>query len=141
MSLLSRAIGIHPVADPIRAAGEVFDGLFTSDEERLTHQEVMERLRQQPYLMQMLLNMQEAKHRTIWVAGWRPFIGWVGGVGLAWFVIIEPLLLWYVAISGSDISVPMFQPERADFLFNIMLAMLGINMAARTVEKVKGVTR
>ncbi len=62
-------------AAPIEAVGNVLDGLFTSDEEKLDKQIIMARLAQQPSLAQIELNKVEAAHRSLFVAGWRPFIG------------------------------------------------------------------
>ena len=62
------------IADPIEALGKTADSLFTSDEERLKAQRDIEELRQKPYVMQILTNITEAGHRSVFVAGWRPFL-------------------------------------------------------------------
>lgn len=74
--------------------GETLDKLFTSDDERLSRQEAIERLRQQPHLAQIDLNKIEAQHRHWFVAGWRPFFGWVGGIALAWQFVGYDLAAW-----------------------------------------------
>ena len=51
--------------------------------------------------MQTAINEMEAKHRTIFVAGWRPFIGWVCGIALAYNFIIRDMLVWYMGASNS----------------------------------------
>ena len=43
----------------------------------------------------------EAKHRTIFVAGWRPFIGWVCGIALAYNFIIRDMLVWYMGAATA----------------------------------------
>ena len=40
------------------------------------------------------INKIEAAHISIFVAGWRPFIGWVCGVGILWAFIIQPIAIW-----------------------------------------------
>ena len=75
---------------PIEAVGNVLDGLFTSDEERLDKKIILERLAQQPSLAQTEINKVEASHRSMFVAGARPFILWVCGVGLANAFLIAP---------------------------------------------------
>ena len=55
---------------------------------------------------QLEINKQEATHASIFVAGWRPFIGWVCGTALVWNFIIQPLLLW-VAWMMPDLGIDM----------------------------------
>lgn len=79
----------------------------------------------QEALAQSEVNKVEAGHRSIFVAGWRPAIGWGCGVALLYNTVLAPLTGWGVADLG--------------FLQTVLLAMLGIS-ASRTVEKVKGVS-
>lgn len=76
-------------------------------------------------LAQAGINRVEAGHRSVFVAGWRPAIGWVCGGALVYNVILAPAF----HLQGADLG----------FLQTILLAMLGIS-ASRTVEKIKGVT-
>lgn len=87
-----------------------------------------ERLHEQ-MIAQAATNTAEAKHSSIFVAGWRPAVGWVCAAGLAVQVIILPF------ISGlADVTFP-FDTE---LLILTMSGMLGIG-GLRTYEKVKGV--
>ena len=43
---------------------------------------------------QILTNREEAKHKSIWVSGWRPFCGWGCGVALAYHFILSPLIIF-----------------------------------------------
>lgn len=120
---------------PIEAVGNVLDGLFTSDEEKLDKQIIMQRLAQQPSLAQIELNKIEAQHRSIFVAGWRPFIGWVCGIALFYNFVVRDIIAWILTQSGSHFSPP---PELAmEHLMTVLLALLGLG-GLRTVEKVKG---
>jgi hypothetical protein len=87
-------------------------------------------------LAQIDLNKTEAAHGSIFVAGWRPFIGWVGGAGLAWAFIVQPVATWALAIWAPGTSVPSIV---TDNLFELVLAMLGLG-GMRTFEKIRGVT-
>lgn len=130
MGFLSNLIGGgDAVAKPVEAVGNVLDALFTSDEERLDKKIVLERLAQQPGLAQVELNKVEAGHRSLFVAGWRPFIGWVCGVGLAFMFLINPILQWASAKAGPEL------PQ--DVILELVLALLGLG-ALRTFEKMKG---
>ena len=56
--------------------------------------------------MQTAINEMEAKHRTIFVAGWRPFIGWVCGIALAYNFIIRDMLVWYMGAATAPPALP-----------------------------------
>lgn len=116
-------------AQPIEAIGNVFDKLFTSDEEREQAKFVLEKLRQKPSELQVELNKIEAQHRSIFVAGWRPFIGWVCGVGLSFTFIINPVIQWYSGKPGPSLPT--------DVMTELVLALLGLG-ALRTAEKFGG---
>lgn len=128
----------NAAAQPIEAIGNVLDDLFTSDEEKLTLENVKLRLAQKPSLAQVELNKVEAGHRSVFVAGWRPFIGWVCGVGLGVYFIPQYVMasyIWTKLVLASGEIVPY--PVTADGLMELVLAMLGMG-ALRTVEKISG---
>lgn len=87
-------------------------------------------------LAQVDLNKQEAGHGSIFVAGWRPFIGWICGAGLAWAFVIAPVVEWGLAVWAPGAKLP---EARLDFLFELVLAMLGLG-GLRTFEKMRGLT-
>jgi hypothetical protein len=80
--------------------------------------------------IQTKINELEAQHRTVFVAGWRPFIGWVCGVALAYNFVIRDLFIW--AIKPESIP-PALQMEH---LMTVLLGMLGLG-GLRTYEKIK----
>ena len=84
--------------------------------------------------IQTKINEIEAGHRTVFVAGWRPFIGWVCGVALAYNFIIRDLFIW--ALEPQDVP-PALQMEH---LMTVLLGMLGLG-GLRTFEKVKDKTK
>ena len=89
-------------------------------------------------IAQVEVNKQEAQHRSIFVAGWRPCVGWVTALALAWHFIVSPLILFAVAIAGIEIpELPSFDMET---LSTILLGMLGLG-GLRSFEKFKGVTK
>lgn len=84
------------------------------------------------------INKVEASHSSVFVAGWRPFIGWVCGVGIAWAYLLHPVLVWLVAAYQLPIqNIPNLD---TDGLYQLVLAMLGLG-GLRTFEKIKGVNR
>jgi len=134
MSFFGKLFG-STAAQPIEAIGNVFDKLFTSDEEKAQAKAVFEKIAQQPHSLQAGINKIGAQHRSIFVAGWRPFIGWVCGSALAYSFILRDLIAWGMSINNPDIQPP---PELAmEHLVSILLALLGLG-GMRTFEKLKG---
>lgn len=87
---------------------------------------------------QLLINQEEAKSSSIFVAGWRPFIGWVCGVALAFQFLVTPILMWICLV--LNIVIP--NPPILDLgsLMTILGGLLGLG-TLRTFEKVKKVER
>lgn len=87
---------------------------------------------------QLEINKAEAQHRNIFVAGWRPFIGWTCGVALAWHFVISPFVIFGASMAGFEL------PELPEFdmgsLMTVLMGMLGLG-GLRTFEKVKNVTK
>ena len=133
MSILTRLFG-GPAVDAVSAIGNAFDKIFTSDEERAEASLLLAKLRQKPHLLQAEINKIEAAHRSIFVAGWRPFIGWVCGFGFLWAFLGHPLFEWVVTLYGIDITPPELI---TDSLLELVLAMLGLG-GLRTAEKLTG---
>lgn len=88
----------------------------------------------QKVLGQLEVNAKEAAHTSVFVAGWRPWSGWVGGAGLAYAAILHPLLSWAAAIYG----VPIPPPVDTEVLLYVLGGMLGLG-TLRTYEKKQGV--
>ncbi len=85
---------------------------------------------------QIEVNKVEAASGSLFVAGWRPAIGWVGAIALLWSFVLGPLVQWVANLAGSSVVIPDSNFEQ---LITIVLAMLGIG-AQRTIEKIKGVS-
>lgn len=113
----------------ITAVGTILDNLFTSKDEKLTHEEARIRLAQQPDMAQTEINKIEAGHRTIFVAGWRPFLGWVCGLGLANMFLVNPWIQWLTGMDGPNL------PE--GIIMELVYALLGLG-TLRTIEKIQG---
>jgi len=89
-------------------------------------------------MAQVATNQAEAKHKSVFVAGWRPFIGWTCGVALAYHFVLTPLILFGVSVAGIEIpALPAFD---MDSLMTVLLGMLGLG-GLRTYEKSKGLTK
>ncbi len=138
MSFLTKLLG---GGDVVKSVGDTLDNLFTSDEERLeAEREVMKARRNFDYLenklvaeqniAQMAVNKQEAKGNWF-QSGWRPAIGWIGAVTLAYQFIIYPLLLW--TLDDASKAPPQMD---SSMIFTIITGMLGI-AGMRSFDKLK----
>lgn len=83
---------------------------------------------------QITVNTEEAKHASIFVAGWRPFIGWVGGVGLAYSFVLAPFIEF---VARANHYVGEMPTPDANQLLTLVTAMLGVG-AMRSYDKTKG---
>ncbi len=88
-------------------------------------------------LAQTEINKAEAAHKSIFVAGWRPFIGWVCGVGIAWSMVVQPVAQWAMIAWGDGTELPTIDTS---YLMELVTAMLGMS-GLRTFEKLRGVSR
>lgn len=87
-------------------------------------------------LAQLDLNKTEAAHKSMFVAGWRPFIGWTCGVSMAFNFIVVPLggpfIEAYTEIALAPLDLEVMMP--------VLLGMLGLG-GMRSYEKRNGVAR
>lgn len=132
-------VGGASIAQPITAVGNILDELFTSDDEKLDKQIIMQRLLQEPVMVQNEINKLEAQHRTIFVAGWRPFIGWVCGFALAWHFMVYDMAVWAQVVWWPD-SPPPPKLVGTGELITVLLSLLGLG-SLRTVEKMNGAAK
>jgi hypothetical protein len=86
---------------------------------------------------QLEVNKTEAASSSLFVAGWRPFIGWVCGAALTYHYLIRPLAVWACLFYG--VTIPEL-PGLDDNLWQLLAAMLGLG-SLRTYEKSKGITK
>jgi hypothetical protein len=87
-------------------------------------------------IAQLEINAKEAAHPSVFVAGWRPFFGWAGGIGFVYATVLQPMLVWY----GSGRGWPAPPDINIDLLWVVITGMLGIG-GLRTFEKRTGVSK
>lgn len=76
----------------------------------------------------------EAASTNTFVAGWRPFIGWVCGTAMAYKFIVQPLLVFLFVAFGHPIALPVLDWTE---MSTVLMGMLGLG-GLRTYEKVRG---
>lgn len=84
---------------------------------------------------QIATNATEAASSSLFVAGWRPFIGWTCGAAFAYKFVLAPAAAFALTATGHQVDLPVL-----DFteMSTVLLGMLGIG-GLRTLEKIKGV--
>jgi hypothetical protein len=87
--------------------------------------------------MQASVNVEEAKSSSIFVAGWRPFVGWTCGASFALNVVVLPLLNFVIVANGGQAVVI---PMDTNLIMSTLFGMLGLG-GLRTFEKIKGVAK
>jgi hypothetical protein len=88
-------------------------------------------------LAQLEINKTEAAHRSIFVAGWRPFIGWTCGLALAYTYVIQPIAVFALAHTGYLIDLPTLSMSE---MMPVLMGILGLG-GLRTFEKFKKVSK
>lgn len=78
----------------------------------------------------------EAGSASLFVAGWRPYVGWICGTALGLDCIVRPLVNWSAALCGHPIDFPALN---SPWMQATMSGMLGLGFSTRTLEKIKGV--
>lgn len=99
-------------------------------------------------MAQIDLNKTETQHSSLFVAGWRPFIGWSCGAGIAYHFILRPIsngvLSWKgvgcTVVDGVTTCAALFPPIDTASLSALVFGMLGLGVK-RTIEKINGVAR
>jgi hypothetical protein len=97
-----------------------------------------DKLSHEQQLAQISVNKAEAASGSLFKGGWRPCIGWVCGIAFGYHFVVQPVIIFVVAVVGVDL------PELPEFdmstLLTVLGGMLGIG-SLRTYEKQKGLTK
>ena len=121
----------------LKQVASVIDELHTSEEEKLDKKILMQRIQQKLAEKQLDVNAKEAGHRSVFVSGWRPAIGWTGGFALMFEFILSPSIELYSKFAGLELIAPDIQTGP---LLAIVTSMLGV-AGMRSFEKAKGLTK
>lgn len=87
---------------------------------------------------QLAVNAVEAQSSSVFVAGWRPAVGWCCVLGLFYTFLLRPILVWASGFAVDPIAPP--PPLDMADLLTLLLGMLGLG-GLRTAEKIKGVAK
>ena len=133
-------MALDPISAVLDIGGKVIDRLWPDPIQRSAAQLELLKLQQSGELAQIAgqleINKQEASSTSVFVAGWRPFAGWVCGSALAYSFLVYPLLVWACAIWFPSVVPPKLGND--GMLYELLFAMLGLG-GLRSFEKFKGV--
>jgi len=126
---------IGPVADLL---GKVLDRVIPDPALRAQAELELAKADWSVVQAQLAVNAEEAKSESIFVSGWRPFVGWVCGASLAWNFVALPLLNF--ALVAAGVHLPPLPALAVDTLMPVLLGMLGLG-GLRTFEKIQGANK
>jgi len=122
MGLFAKLLGGNLTNTISKVSGVVDDYVYT-EQERAKLQQAIDQ-------GQLKVNLEETKHRSLFIAGWRPFIGWICGIGLLYSYVLVPIA----------ITLGMSMENDREGLMALTTALLGLG-GMRTYEKMKGVSK
>jgi hypothetical protein len=131
--MISKLLG----GDLVKNVGGIIDSLHTSQEEKDNAKIKLQQLENELQTKQMDINKVEAGHRSIFVAGWRPALGWISALSVGYVYLFQPFIVMVLKIAGSDIELPTLDLSQ---LMPLILGMLGLG-GLRSFEKAKGVAK
>ena len=129
-------LGADGVVSAAEGVANIIDKFVTTDEERQAAELLKAKLMMKPSLAQIELNKIEAGHRSIFVAGWRPFCGWVCGFALMWHFILFDMLTW-ITVNFFPAVTEIPKLTGTETLVTVLMSLLGLG-ALRTAEKFRG---
>lgn len=136
-----------PLIPILEIGSKIFDKLFPDPEKKAAAELELYKLQQsgvfkeieiaaQQTMAQVAVNAEEAKSASVFVSGWRPFVGWIGGLGLAYVAILEPIARFVATVYFKyDGAFPVIDTTVS---LQVLLGMLGLG-GMRSLEKIKGV--
>ena len=134
-------MSLDPVSALLDIGGKVIDRLWPDPVQAANAKLELIKLQQSGELAvivgQLEINKAEAASASVFVSGWRPFIGWVCGAACAWNWIGLKIVLFAAAYFEHPLTLA---PADLSEMMPVLMGMLGIG-AMRTIEKLNGVAR
>lgn len=135
-------MALDPISAALDIGGKLIDRLWPNPTEAAKAKLELLKMQQEGDLAaitgQMEINKAEAENPSVFVSGWRPFVGWCCGVALAYAAILEPLIRFIaVVVFGYKGNFPVID---TNLTLQVLLGMLGLS-GLRSWEKTEGVAR
>ena len=134
-------MALDPVTALLEIGGKVIDRVWADPVQASAARLELIKIQQSGELAQIVgqmdINKAEAANPNLFVAGWRPFVGWVCATGFGVQFVIGPLGEWVSALAGHPVKFPQMD---LGSMMPLLFGMLGLG-AYRTAEKIQGVTK
>ena len=125
------------IRDLINPVSKILDKLVVDKDLKVKLEHEIKTEIQRANLAQIDVNKAEAQHRSIFVACWRPFIGWICAVAMGYHFVLQPIIVFVLSANGVNYDLPEFDMGS---LMTIVLGILGLG-GMRSWEKAKGITK
>ena len=125
------------IRELINPVSKILDKLVVDKDLKVKLEHEIKTEIQRANLAQIDVTKAEAQHRSIFVAGWRPFIGWTCAVAMGYHFVLQPIIVFSLSANGVDYSLPEFDMAS---LMTVVLGILGLG-GMRSFEKYKGITK
>ena len=122
------------ISGVLGAAKPVLEHFFPDPQKRYDFEMAMRQIDLTLIQGQLKINEVEAANNNLFVSGWRPAVGWVGVLGLAYQFICAPIAVYVLAIVDPTVALPNIGGAE---LISLVVALLGIG-AMRSFDKVQG---
>jgi hypothetical protein len=134
-------MALDPLSAALDIGGKLIDRLWPDPAQRDVAKLELLKMQQSGDLAiitgQMEVNKEEAKSASVFVSGWRPFIGWVCGMACAWNWIGLPVVKAGLLVAGHSLDL---RPADLTEMLPVLMGMLGLG-GLRTIEKLNGQAR
>jgi hypothetical protein len=129
---------VQSLAEPVT---KVLDKVIEDKDQKaaLAHEiaTLADKQAQEQVMGQMEINKTEAQHASLFVAGWRPAVGWVCALAMLFNFLLIPFINLGLDVGGLDIQLDLIDMET---MMPVLFGMLGLG-GMRTAEKIKKVER
>ena len=124
------------IGSVIEGVGKVAEHFVTTDKERMALELESRKIDQQNDMAQIDVNKMEAQSASLFVSGWRPFVGWVCGFALVYVAILDPVARFSAQVIFEYAGE--FPVIDTTITMQVLFGLLGLG-GMRTYEKSKGV--
>lgn len=135
-------MALDPISSALEIGSKLIDRLWPDPAQAANAKLELIKLQQSGELQEIAgqidINKQEAANASVFVAGWRPFCGWICGLALGYTYIFYPLLVWVCALWFPHVQPPKLGND--GMLYELLFGMLGLG-GLRSFDKLKGTAR
>ena len=135
-------MALDPISSALEIGSKLIDRLWPDPTQAANAKLELIKLQQSGELQEIAgqidINKQEAASASVFVAGWRPFCGWICGLALGYTYIFYPLLVWVCALWFPYVQPPKLGND--EMLYQLLFGMLGLG-GLRSFDKLKGTAR